>query len=364
MKEAWTHPKLTPFRLAFILTTGGLGIAKAVLVSKGRTAISTTVEWITGVFVALRFQFLGSCEYNDTRPRYLKCLFLYDCLGRSGVANGEPRSDSNTLEPPQGLSVDRLALPLDSSIVVTGYRLLVSTFFTAFGLAKILCAYLDFSSAMYTLDWIIAIPLTLGMPARSLRKFFKVDYSSETLLTFKLAFIAPFCYWIKYWSGALRAVLSYSDYPAPSHDDTQDSVVINAIFERVLKGMVTSFCMGMIEAGVLGLVWPIIKARRGHYATSVQYGGLLVAFGTLYAFFSLMCIYIILSLVFVTVRTSELMFKPPVDTNIALLERTVLCFLICAMICLTAMLGTAAGHTMFKLPKLLITRARALVKDS
>lgn len=46
-------PKVTPFHLIFIFTNGGLGVAKAVLVSKGKTASSITVEWITGVVVAL-----------------------------------------------------------------------------------------------------------------------------------------------------------------------------------------------------------------------------------------------------------------------------------------------------------------------
>lgn len=48
-------PKITPFHLIFILTNGGLGILKTVLVSKGKTVSSTTVEWITGVVVALMY---------------------------------------------------------------------------------------------------------------------------------------------------------------------------------------------------------------------------------------------------------------------------------------------------------------------
>jgi hypothetical protein len=61
----WTHPKITPFRLAFMFTTGGLGIAKAALVSNGKTASSTTVEWITGVVVALMWVILRvSCDYE------------------------------------------------------------------------------------------------------------------------------------------------------------------------------------------------------------------------------------------------------------------------------------------------------------
>ena len=104
------------------------------------------------------FQLLSSCEYNNARPRYLDLLFCYDCLGRSGTSIREPRPSSSTLESPRRLSSDRAEL----QPIATGYRLLVSVAFAAFGLAKMFCGYLGFSSAMYTLDWIIAIPLTLG----------------------------------------------------------------------------------------------------------------------------------------------------------------------------------------------------------
>lgn len=47
------YPNLTLYRLVFFVTTGGLGITKAVLVSKNEAASSTTVEWVAGVVVAL-----------------------------------------------------------------------------------------------------------------------------------------------------------------------------------------------------------------------------------------------------------------------------------------------------------------------
>ena len=40
-----------------MLTTAGLGIGKAVLVSRNQTVSSTTFEWITGVVVALMYVF-------------------------------------------------------------------------------------------------------------------------------------------------------------------------------------------------------------------------------------------------------------------------------------------------------------------
>lgn len=107
------------------------------------------------------FQFLGSCEYNNARPQKLDWYFNFNCLGTklsdidSGnievlvVSNGECM---NSGTPP----------------VVTGYRLLASMVFVLFGLVKMICAYLGFSSAMNALDWVIAVPLTLGWVLSSL----------------------------------------------------------------------------------------------------------------------------------------------------------------------------------------------------
>lgn len=72
VSKAWTHPKITPFRLAFFLITGALGIAKAILVSKGLTASSTTVEWVTGVVVALMWVILQDLQDNDVHSM-LRC---------------------------------------------------------------------------------------------------------------------------------------------------------------------------------------------------------------------------------------------------------------------------------------------------
>lgn len=48
------HPRVTPFRLMFVISTTTIGIAKAILVSKGNAIGSTTAEWIGGVILALR----------------------------------------------------------------------------------------------------------------------------------------------------------------------------------------------------------------------------------------------------------------------------------------------------------------------
>lgn len=59
-------------------------------------------------------------------------------------------------------SDDPLEQELDVLVVVNGYRLLVLAAVGGFGLAKIICGYLGLNTAMNTLDWIIAVPLTLG----------------------------------------------------------------------------------------------------------------------------------------------------------------------------------------------------------
>lgn len=69
------HPKLTLYRLTFIVTTGGLGIAKATLVSKGQTTSSITMEWITGVIVALRWVWGTPAPFTRQPPSYLLWRF-------------------------------------------------------------------------------------------------------------------------------------------------------------------------------------------------------------------------------------------------------------------------------------------------
>lgn len=176
-------PKITPYRVAFILTTAGLGIAKAVLVSRDETASSITVEWITGVAVALvsviswsadhaqtlkalnfcshvSFQFFGPCEYNDMLPPTLNWLFQHNIIGwLTGTAARAHPGYNVGLETENRLSVGHLS---DVPPLVTGYRLFVSALFAAFGLAKMLCGYLGLSTAMNTLDWVIGVPLALA----------------------------------------------------------------------------------------------------------------------------------------------------------------------------------------------------------
>lgn len=65
----WIHPPITPFRLAFIFTTLGFGIAKAVLVSTGDSTSSTTIDWVAGVLIALMLVFIvtGLTTITDLR---------------------------------------------------------------------------------------------------------------------------------------------------------------------------------------------------------------------------------------------------------------------------------------------------------
>lgn len=55
LERVWRYPRVTPYRLVVMLTTAGLGIAKAVVVSRNQTVSSITIEWITGVVVALLY---------------------------------------------------------------------------------------------------------------------------------------------------------------------------------------------------------------------------------------------------------------------------------------------------------------------
>lgn len=52
--KAW-HPKITPYRLAVLTTTVGLGTAKAVVSQNGGTIVSITLEWLVGSLLSVMY---------------------------------------------------------------------------------------------------------------------------------------------------------------------------------------------------------------------------------------------------------------------------------------------------------------------
>ncbi|KAF5309143.1 hypothetical protein D9619_012841 [Psilocybe cf. subviscida] len=334
------YPRMTPYRLAFFATTGGLGITKAVLVSKNETVSSITVEWITGVVMALVFQFLGSCEYNNKRPQYLDWLFHYNVLGRSNRELGYSHSDSSELGPTGRLSLDQ-ADP--SPPLATGYRLLVSAMCAIFGLSKMLCGYLGLRTAMNTLDWIIAVPLTLGLyyiglyeenESESPRKFFDVDYFPETRLSFQTGVILTIylsstvlcILWMRHWLGPLRASLTV-DAVSTGGSLAWEASIWSSVIDHLCKWTVVTFYLAMLEIGLVGLgvaLWPIIQVCVGRRDRSIRYYALIAAFVTIYAFTFVECISVFVFQLSLYVPLTALVFHPTTEIDISLPVRIIL----------------------------------------
>jgi len=51
MEQARWQPKLTPYRFLVLLSTIGLGSAKAYAVSQNLNLVATSIEWVSGVLV-------------------------------------------------------------------------------------------------------------------------------------------------------------------------------------------------------------------------------------------------------------------------------------------------------------------------
>ncbi|KAF5309190.1 hypothetical protein D9619_012835 [Psilocybe cf. subviscida] len=283
--SSW-HPKVTPYRLAFILTTGGLGIAKAVLISGGRAASSTTIEWVAGVVVALSFQLSGPLEYAAQRPRYVDWIFSYDCLNIPRTIIRGRRLDIRDSSPihtkahqDQEASSDDI---WKSPPIVTAYRLFVSAIISGFGLVKMICAYRGLPGAMNTLEWIVAVPMTLSLYYVGLyedlrgtvpRKFFDIDYSGpaayalgQSIVSSFFLSVASMCIsWITYWSWILLLVWNYHKHSqATEINATQNhSVDQRADLARTL---VVFLSLSMIHIGsllLLVLLWPLIRWGLG-----------------------------------------------------------------------------------------------------
>ncbi|KAF5317778.1 hypothetical protein D9619_012526 [Psilocybe cf. subviscida] len=177
------HPRITPFRLAFVLSTTTLGIAKAVFVSKGDSIGSTTVEWVAGVVLALSFQFLGGLESFEHHGTVARFTFSQDCL--APLWSIMPRPSYTDDERHEAPSQAKDTADANVMIIVSPYRLLVSTVTVGFGAMKMACLYTGLSGAMNTLDWAFAVPISLLLYIVGLyenntvhfaRGFFEADY--------------------------------------------------------------------------------------------------------------------------------------------------------------------------------------------
>ncbi|TDL18184.1 hypothetical protein BD410DRAFT_843030 [Rickenella mellea] len=71
------HPKLTGYRLLFIILTLSFGLSKAALAYQGQSVSPTTLEWIFGVVIGLALYWLSLYE-NDANAYLMPWLFEFD----------------------------------------------------------------------------------------------------------------------------------------------------------------------------------------------------------------------------------------------------------------------------------------------
>ncbi|PPQ83886.1 hypothetical protein CVT25_000630 [Psilocybe cyanescens] len=159
-RKAW-HPKITPYRLAILTTTVGLGTAKAIVTQKGGAIVSTTLEWVAGMLLSLLFLVLSDYESReDVVPPYLSWLFKPDCMDLiwkllAFFSIDRPVYVSDEL-PSDSASDDAKSASPD----LTPYRILVSGTVTAFGLSKAMLGYSNQLTAVTWTDWALAVPVT------------------------------------------------------------------------------------------------------------------------------------------------------------------------------------------------------------
>ncbi|KAH6907467.1 hypothetical protein BKA70DRAFT_1189447 [Coprinopsis sp. MPI-PUGE-AT-0042] len=217
------HPKVTVARLFVILSTLGLGTAKAVMSYEGDTVAPVTIEWITTIVIFLIVLYLSSREYKENAtPAW---LFRYDTVGL--VWNLARRL---SLPPPVYSSderpVEMLMKPLHPPVTI--YRLIVTMVVTGFGMLKAILSHMGQTTAPVTVEWLLGVVLTLGLYCLGLYEqsstcvlpaLFEEDYANEFLhsggITFwfvmYIAGLAVSGAWTYFWATELYPVWPLGD---------------------------------------------------------------------------------------------------------------------------------------------------------
>ncbi|KAJ2918714.1 hypothetical protein MD484_g1676, partial [Candolleomyces efflorescens] len=151
--SSW-HPKVTAYRLTFVAVTIGLGIAKAVKASD--SAVSVTIEWVSGVVILLLAFSFTQYEIKDSAKPYW--FFRADMMDgvralvrRFGIT--VPHYDTEE----RGLDV--LIKPKHPP--VTAYRMIVTAAAISFGMAKALLSYHGQQTTPTTVEWAYGVVVTV-----------------------------------------------------------------------------------------------------------------------------------------------------------------------------------------------------------
>ncbi|KDR80050.1 hypothetical protein GALMADRAFT_242266 [Galerina marginata CBS 339.88] len=273
------HPKITPYRLTFLLTTIALGTTKAIATYHGQSVMSTTMEWISGVIVSLIFYFLDYYDSPENEPNYLTWFFTCDCMdGLWGFL-----SLLSIPHPRYQTALRKIVTrPYEHHPSVTGYRLLVSMIVTTFGTVKMTCAYLGLDSSTNSVDWTLGVLATsllyiFGLYERNTvdfaPSFFEENYSRilqyGTISVFYFLLYSlgiALCFiWTAFWSQALSNYIKEPFTLTSTADDGQYAfrpTVIDGVHDFSLKIMASAFFMVYIALGIVGLILMLWAVKR------------------------------------------------------------------------------------------------------
>ncbi|KIM49824.1 hypothetical protein M413DRAFT_438943 [Hebeloma cylindrosporum] len=176
------HPKITVYRLLVISTTISLGSAKAAATFNGKSYVSITIEWISGVAVFCSLFMVGWFEGDSSHYPKLAWLFESDLIRLTWRAFKKTGPNYTSEEQQRTVSLDGEYPP------ITGYRLLVSGSVFIFGMVKAYLSYIGLGGAANALDWTFGVLVTSGLyvlglyennSANKMPYFFETHYGSE-----------------------------------------------------------------------------------------------------------------------------------------------------------------------------------------
>ncbi|KAF9472298.1 hypothetical protein BDN70DRAFT_938293 [Pholiota conissans] len=177
-KDRW-HPKITIYRLLVLSLGIVLGTVKACITYNGEAVMSTTMEWISGVVVSLRYAGATWAKILLLQHLFFSLMIVLKSCGDSLRCASIPK--------PKYRSDERIHMLSSSQRPpVTIYRILVSATVTVLGLAKLTCAYMGMSTAASAVDWVFAVLVStslylLGLyennASGSLAFIFRTDHS-------------------------------------------------------------------------------------------------------------------------------------------------------------------------------------------
>ncbi|RXW15815.1 hypothetical protein EST38_g10038 [Candolleomyces aberdarensis] len=253
--------EVTAYRLTFVAVTIGLGTAKAIKASD--SAVSVTIEWVSGVVILLLAFFLSQYEIKDTAKPYW--FFKADMM--DGV---------RTLFRPFGIKIPQYETEertLDLLIKpkhppVTGYRIIVTAAAILFGMTKAMLSYRGEQTGPMTVEWAYGIVVTvilywLGLYETSSSEvmpwLFTTNYWSQVAtgsvaigyIVIHLIGLAGIGLWTSMWGYGVVAVIKSGWGPSPTTPDSPPTTSFDLFFQHVFMLMWLVVAIGMgIGGGV------------------------------------------------------------------------------------------------------------------